>query len=160
MLHLVVKQLGVNPSKQRSNLAQHCNIAAQSTTQIENRYVILMAAIDPEALAWRPLAWRPLLQAMGLTVFNGLNHDRMGENPVVLISGALWRQSDWLQNERLIRRHFSRSHLCVLDAVAQLGTDGASRLADNWNDARAMLFAAGIDFLHLEGGNKCQLYPS
>lgn len=146
MFYPEVNQLDVTQSKQRSRLAQRCNAVAQSTALIENRTVILMAAIDPEALAWRPL-----LQGMGLTVYNGFHQERIGDHPVVLISEALWRQSDWSDNATLIRRQFPGGILCVLSASVHRGIDGHLQLAKDWDDARTMLFLAGIDFFILEG---------
>lgn len=146
MLDLVVNQLGVKPLEQLCSLVQICNVVAQSTTLIEDRNVILMAAIDPEVLAWRPL-----LQGMGLTVYNGVHQERMGDHPIVLISEALWRQSDWPDNATVIRQQFPCGVLCVLPALVHRGSNCPLQLNEDWDDARTILFLAGIDFFILEG---------
>jgi len=146
MFYVAVNQFDDKQSKQRSILVERCNAVAQSTTLIEDRTVILMAAIDPEAVAWRPL-----LQGMGLTVYNGFHQERMGDHPVVLISEALWRQSDWPDNATFIRRRFPSGVLCVLRNSVHCGPDGPLQLDEDWDDARTMLFVAGVEFFILEG---------
>jgi hypothetical protein len=145
MVYLAEIRRGLESSNQRSGLVQSCNEAAQSTALIENRTVILMAAIDPEVLAWRPL-----LQGMGLTVLNGFHHEGMGDHPVILISDSLLRKSDWPRQARSIRRQFPGFVLCVLsDSMHRAGRNSAVRAGD-WDDARMMLLIAGINFFTLE----------
>lgn len=145
MAYIAGVQSNAAPPTQRSGLAQICTESAQSTAMIENRTVILMAALDSDALSWRPL-----LQGMGLTVFNGFHHEGMGDHPVILVSEALWRQSDWPRHARVIRRRFPGGVVCVLTASVRRGVYPHPQQADLWDDARAMLLVAGVEFFTLE----------
>lgn len=129
----------------RNSIVESCNEAALETDLIENRTVILMAAIDPEALAWRSL-----LHGMGMTVYNGFHQEGIGDHPVILVSNSLWQNSDWPSHARFIRQQFPGGILCALgDHVNYLGLRTVSQTS-HWDDARAMLLAAGIDFYTLE----------
>lgn len=145
MVQLTEIRRNFKPSNHRNDLVQSCNEAAQSTASIENRTVILMASLDPQALAWRPL-----LQGMGLTVLNGFHHEGMGDHPVILISESLFRQPDWPRHNRFVRRQFPGVVLCVLNESLHRGGQSPASQAADWDDARTMLLIAGIDFFTVE----------
>ena len=137
--------MGYEIAYQRIGFVQDVNAAAQAAALIENRTVILMAAIDNDVLSWRPL-----LQGMGLSVYNGFHQEGMGDNPVILVSEALWRKTDWPRNASFVRRQSPGGVLCVINSSVYPNRLGSASQAAYWNDARVMLLVAGIDFFTLE----------
>ena len=145
MVYLASVRHGINLSSKRGSIVERCNAAALETDLVENRTVILMAAIDPDALAWRAL-----LQGMGLTVHNGFHHEGIGDHPVIIVSNSFWRKSDWLYYEHFLRQQSPGGIICVLgDAVNYFGLRAVCQTGC-WDDARAVLLATGIDFFTLE----------
>lgn len=145
MAYLDGSRSGLKQARTHSETAQRCNDAAQTTEFIENRAVVLLASLDPAATVWRPL-----LQGMGLTVFNGFHREGLGDRPVILVSEALWRQSDWRCNLQFIRQQFPGGILCVLGKGVGHYPRLVNKSPDLWDDARSMLLVAGVDFFTLK----------
>lgn len=132
-------------ARSQSEIARRCNDAAQATAFIENRTVVLMASLDPAVMAWRPV-----LQGLGLTVFNGFHREGLGDRPVILVSEALWSQSDWPCNLQFIRQQSRGGVLCVMGKGAGHCARVVRKSPSLWDDARSMLLLAGVDFFTLK----------
>lgn len=145
MLHIVGISRGFDLSWRRNRLVQSCNEAAMSTGLVENRSVIMLPSIDPDALMWRAI-----LQSTSLVVYNGFHQEGIGDHPIILVSRSLCCKADWQRNARLVRQHCPGGIICVLgDSGNRCSPESASQIG-HWDDARAVLIAAGIDFSTLE----------
>lgn len=130
------------------DLADRCLRAARICWEIENNSVILLQEKGPGKAMLRGQ-----LQALGLDVFDGADCADIGPSPVIVIEARNWQRPEMRRAATAIRRGRPEAAICVLSGL--LSSDMASHSSNNpvFDDARALLQAAGFGFFSISGGD-------
>ncbi|MBI1172343.1 hypothetical protein GC209_13155 [bacterium] len=156
---LMVQMLGGDEGlTDREGLFDRCLRAAEIFWQVDNLDVFMPIVRSSEALELRSV-----LQSICLNVFNG-THDICDESDDLERQApklAIFHMSDWRtmsarEISNLIREVFPRAIICVVTGFVPLPASTFSLRQPAYDDARALLQAAGIGFIAIVG-ETCEL---
>ena len=101
-----------------------------------------------------------ILQSIGLTVFNGVDHIpcedydyflALKQSVVMVFHARDWQSAAALEKSHAIREMFPNATICVVTGVVSLPDISFYPNQKIYGDARALLQAAGIVFFSTEG---------
>jgi hypothetical protein len=133
----------------QGDLVDRCFRASEFYWEIANLDVHIMISDSQEGHQLRGL-----LHALGLTVFNGTDHlERQTGNDIQSDASAVFivHVSDWLTDAFLrelkkLRVILPDAIICVVTGFGPVPETRFSPKCPDFDDARALLFAAGVEF--------------
>jgi hypothetical protein len=143
--------------EKRVGLSERCLRAAEIYWQIDN-LCVAMPIID--SIEGREL--RGFLQALGLTVFNGIDNIPCDESDyffqteqsvVLVFHSRDWRSRSAREKSQAAREVFPKATICVVTGMLSVPESSFYPSQPSFTDARALLQAAGIGFFSIEGAH-------
>jgi len=127
-------------------MVARCAMVSGGFWAIEDRDVYYLSGLNSDLTRWRSI-----LQALGLTVFTGLDRHDLGETPLIILDSQSWEQDNWAGKINAMRASYPEAAVCVLTGFAPHCPDPDDFEYLEFNDARDVLVAAGISFVSIEG---------
>lgn len=139
-------------SPSRDDLLERCFRASEILWQIDDCLVVVPASENQPTHRLRNI-----LNALGVTVLSGAGDlpcrapDAGEDNPLIVADATEWRSAAGRSRIDGVRQALGGAKVCVVTGFLALPDPSFAPATPVFNDARALLQAAGIGFFCIEG---------